>query len=408
MKKRLLFTVASLLSGFMFAQTDSSTVENDTLIPRDFQLTFITPIGTNGIDFNKVENKISINILAGHHGGLDGAEFGGFINSIQNDATGAQFAGFANSVLGEVKGVQFAGYANYSGKVTGAQGSGFLNIAMDTVTGTQMSGFANYAHRSHKGFQGAGFMNVVRGNATGIYYVGFTNLTSGHVKGFQGSRYFNGAQKGVKGVQLAGFANYSMGKVEGAQLSGFFNFAKVLKGVQVGFINYTDSIESGAMIGFLSFARNGYHHFELEGNESTYGNVNFKTGTKKFYNILSVGGSVKENELFWGFGYGIGTAFDFGKKLGMNIDLTASHINKDQGFSSDLNMLSKLKPNVSYSFHKNFTIYGGPSLNLLLSETNGSGNAPQSEGLVGHSFYNKNIGDNKVKMFFGFQGGIRF
>lgn len=408
MKKRLLFTVATLLSSLTFAGTDSTSVQNDTLIPRDFQLSFITPIGTNGLEFNQVENKISINILGGHHGGLDGVEFGGYVNSIRKDARGAQFAGFANSVLGEVEGAQFAGFANYAGKLKGVQGSGFVNVAMDTVNGAQMAGFANYAHADHKGFQGAGFMNVIHGDAIGLYYAGFANLASGHVTGLQGSGFLNAAHKGVKGAQLAGFANYSMGRVEGGQVSGFLNIAKALKGVQIGFINYTDSIESGVMIGFLSFARNGYHHLELEGNESMYGNLNFKTGTKQFYNILNVGASVNDNDLYWGFGYGVGTMFDFTEKLGMSVDLMTSHINKDSGFTSDLNMLSKLKPSVSYTFHEHFTIYGGPSLNVLVSELDGNGNAPQSAGLGKNAFYNKNTGNNKVKMFFGFQGGLRF
>ena len=112
--------------------------------------------------------------------------------------------------------------------------------------------------------------------------------------------------------------------------------------------------------------------------------------------------------MFWGFGYGIGTLFNLNEKLGVNIDLTASHINKNKGFNQQLNMLTKLKPNVFYSFHKHFTIYGGPSLNVMASETDASGNAPQSQGLVNETFYNKNTGDNNIKMFFGFQRGLRF
>ncbi|MFT6747925.1 MAG: hypothetical protein ACJAZ2_002282 [Glaciecola sp.] len=128
-------------------------------------------------------------------------------------------------------------------------------------------------------------------------------------------------------------------------MSGFINIAKALKGVQIGFINCTDSIESGVMIGFLSFARNGYHHVEFEVNESIYGTLNFKTGTKRFYNILYVGGSVTDNDLYWGFGYGVGTMFYFTQKLVMSVDLMISHINKEKDLLPDFHYLFlNLKP----------------------------------------------------------------
>ncbi|MFT6747475.1 MAG: hypothetical protein ACJAZ2_001828, partial [Glaciecola sp.] len=47
------------MSGLTFAGTYSVSVQNDTLISGDFQLSFITPAGTNGLEFNEVENKIS-------------------------------------------------------------------------------------------------------------------------------------------------------------------------------------------------------------------------------------------------------------------------------------------------------------------------------------------------------------
>lgn len=408
MKKTMIFTIASLITGLTFAGPDSTSVENDTLIPRDFQISFVTPMGTNGMDYNKIENKVSINIFAGHHGGLNGVEVAGFANSIRKDAQGIQIAGFANSVLGDVNGIQLSGFANYAGKVEGIQTAGFMNVSKDTVEGVQLSGFANYAHNKSEGGQVAGFMNAVYGNAEGFYGAGFANTVSGNVKGIQVGGFMNAAHKGIEGMQLAGFANYSMGKVEGIQLSGFINVAKTLKGAQVGFINYSDSIEDGIMVGFLSFARKGYHQLEVEGSESLYGNLSFKTGTNQFYNILSVGAKPTADNLFWSFGYGIGSQLYFNSKLGMNVDLTANHVNKDDGFTAQLNLLNKLKPSVFYQFHPHFTVYGGPSLNVLVSETNIYGEANQSVGLIENAFYDKNIEDVNVKVFLGFQAGLRF
>ena len=179
MKNRFLFTVATLLSTFTFAGGDSTQVQNDTLIKRDFQVSFITPLGTNGMDFEKVENTISVNIFAGHHGGLNGIEVGGFVNSIKQNATGVQAAGFVNVVQQKTTGTQVAGFANYTSKLEGVQASGFVNMAKDSVEGVQASGFANYAHNGLKGIQATGFSNVIYGDLEGVQAAGFTNVTTG-------------------------------------------------------------------------------------------------------------------------------------------------------------------------------------------------------------------------------------
>tara|TARA_B110000211_G_C14084395_1_gene556026 strand:+ start:1319 stop:2503 length:1185 start_codon:yes stop_codon:yes gene_type:complete len=394
MKNKLLFTVAVLISTFASANTDSTNVqinENDTLTKREFQVSFITPLGTNGMDYNKFENKISLNIFAGHHGGLNGIEVGGFANSTRYDARGIQLAGFVNIVQGKTTGTQGAGFVNYTNKLNGVQASGFCNVSKDSVEGGQFAGFVNYAHKNVHGIQAAGFSNVVYGNLNGIQSSGFSNVATGKVTGLQVSGFSNTAKEGISGLQV----------------SGFFNYAKTLKGVQVGFINYNDSIEEGLMIGFLSYSRTGYHKLEIEGNESLYGNVSFKTGVNKFYNIFSAGAKVTDNNLYWSFGYGIGSIIEINKSMGINIDLTASHVNKDS-FTSSMNLLTKLKPSFFYQFHKNFTVYGGPSINLFMNDDDTVGEDYELNNFVSNSFYNKTNNGIKVKAYFGFQGGLRF
>jgi len=73
-------------------------------VSRTFQFTFITPLGTNGIESENVTNNLSINLLAGYNGGLRGTEFGGFANILKGDMDGAQFAGFSNINLKTGKG----------------------------------------------------------------------------------------------------------------------------------------------------------------------------------------------------------------------------------------------------------------------------------------------------------------
>lgn len=190
--------------------------------------------------------------------------------------------------------------------------------------------------------------------------------------------------------KLAGFTNIAKSEIEGIQAIGFFNYAKSLKGMQIGFLNVTDSIEKGMMIGFLSFAKNGCHKWQLESNEVSQLDLAFKTGSNSFCNIISAGTTVKDESLYWNFGYGIGSQVYFNKSEGLNIYLSFRQINKNK-FTADLNILTKLKSSFFYQFHKHLTVYGGPSLNLLASEANIFGESSQLEGLITDGFYSKSI-----------------
>jgi hypothetical protein len=128
--------------------TNESGVLNDPYwdyAEKDWKLTFVTPIGTNGTASLRTVNRISVNLLAGVAAGLKGTEFGGLLNMETDYVHGAQFAGFANVVKKEVTGVQLAGFANLSGGQTkGVQGAGFTNnIVLISSQVTQAAGFAN-------------------------------------------------------------------------------------------------------------------------------------------------------------------------------------------------------------------------------------------------------------------------
>ncbi len=77
-----------------------------------FQVSLITPLGTNGLDSWNIINKFSLNAITGYAGGISGAEFSGFGSILKTDMKGAQFSGFGNIVLGETYGAQFSGFIN--------------------------------------------------------------------------------------------------------------------------------------------------------------------------------------------------------------------------------------------------------------------------------------------------------
>ena len=79
----LLFCV-TLFNTILFAQEgdepqeqESQEQEEQKEKSRAFQLSFITPLGTNGLNSWNVTNRVSFNILTGYAGGVEGVEFSG-------------------------------------------------------------------------------------------------------------------------------------------------------------------------------------------------------------------------------------------------------------------------------------------------------------------------------------------
>ena len=86
--------VSFSLQGFS-KQNESTEMEK-----RMFHLSFITPLGTNGIESWNTINHFSLNLFAGFSGGLEGIEIAGFANGLKEDMKGIQIAGFCNNTFG--------------------------------------------------------------------------------------------------------------------------------------------------------------------------------------------------------------------------------------------------------------------------------------------------------------------
>lgn len=403
--------------------TASAKVDNDTTEVRPFQISFITPMGTNGIESPEIVNRVSVNILGGYNGGTQGVELSGFISVDKKDVLGGQFSGFGNIVGGDVKGVQAAGFFNVTrGIVEGSQLAGFHNYAADTLKGVQaagfnnvlkgsmqggqFAGFANVATKNSVGIQGAGFVNTVNGNLIGTQVTGFCNVATDTVWGGQGAGYVNYA-KNIKGPQIAGFVNVASQEINGVQASGFINLAKKVKGAQISFINVADTVD-GVSIGFLSFVRRGYHKFELKGSETIHLAASFKTGTYRFYNIFSAGLNFG-SRMRWAFGYGAGTYVPFSEKLGLNVDVTAYHINEEEAWTDEVNLLNKLDANMVFKFGKHFELAAGPSMNVLVSRYFDNENNQLGSDIAPYNFYNRTTtGGTNIKMWVGGNVAVRF
>jgi hypothetical protein len=373
MKTSHLFILIALflLPGMNHAQDTTSAKT------RTFQVSFITPLGSNGLNSWNVTNKVSLNILAGYAGGIRGVEFTGLVSVLQNNLNGAQFAGLGNIVLNEARGAQFAGLMNVNiGISKGFQTAGLLNINAEATNSCMVAGFMNLA---------------TGGKATMLS--GFTNINAG----------------ADKGAQITGFANINTGKLNGVQVAGFFNYAGKLSGVQIGTFNYVDSLERGVPIGFLSFVRNGYMAFELSTTETLYGVMSFKTGTRKFYNILSVGGGYRNDLSLFAWGYGIGTLIPVARKVELNLEGLCYQVNEGEWFTDHLNLLNKINLTVAWNIKKHLTLFGGPSWNVTVSDVLDDTGDPMVPNIAPWEVFNETTDNGyNVQMYPGFTAGIRF
>lgn len=180
--QKLLFFILFCTLGYttLFAQTDKDKTTA-------FQVSFVPPLSSNGIQSYKYTNGISLNLLAGISKNEKVFALGGYGNIILNNATGLQLAGISNyigncgkgaSIAGVItiakksyKGFQLAGITNYTGKMTGFQLAGVANIAGD-VTGLQLGGIMNKA-RNVSGVQIAGILNIAKSSR---YPIGLINI----------------------------------------------------------------------------------------------------------------------------------------------------------------------------------------------------------------------------------------
>ncbi len=408
MKKTLYFL--SIFSFFLYTTLPAQENETATqkkgipeLQQKDFQFTFFfPPFSTNWVENSKTVNKVSLNLLVGNAGAVDGFELGGLVNTVNYYAKGFQGAGIGNVVGGSMDGAQLAGFVNVTGSdVSGFQGAGFVNVAGRDTRGCQASGFVNVSGRKTQGAQVTGFVNVATEYTRGAQLAGFVNV----------------AATGVVNTQLAGFFNYA-NEINGAQLSAFVNTAGKVKGVQIGgFLNVCDSID-GVPIGFINVVKkNGYRHLDFSISETQYFNFAYKMGVRHLYNIYSLGKPAGPGNR-WLFGFGIGGQTDLRENWSLNIEAIVNQEFwiADQRSNSlflidRLNLLNQVRVLFAFRPHDKMELFFGPSLNVTVAETNPDiGYYPWYEIGPNWAFLQKtynNVSMTHVKVWFGITGGVR-
>jgi hypothetical protein len=324
-------------------------------------------------------------------------ELGFFVNIDRADVSWLQVAGFGNLVGRNVYGIQAAGFANVNGGETKAiQLSGFANTNLGESIGVQITGFANTNLKGMNGVQFAGLTNVTVGESKGVQVSGLGNVQVGD----------------YRGSQIAGGTNIATAKISGSQVSALFNHAKEVHGTQIGLVNYADTL-GGIPIGLLSIVKTGYHKIELSADEVFYTNLAFRSGVRKFYTMLQAGFKPDKSlnagdSSVWTFGYGLGTARRISKKIFLNIDASAQHVNKGS-FTNALSLLNKIHVGFDFQLTKGFSLYTGATLNGYLTDNDYKEYPTLFTDFNPTVFYDETVGtNNNLKMWVGAKVALRF
>ncbi len=374
----------------------------DTLF-NHVSISLVPSVSTNkDLSINTV-NEYSLNILVGQSKGVTKCEVGYLLNIDNGNVQWAQVASGGNIVSGNVKGGQSAGIFNsVSGNVLGGQVAGIINIDRGNLKGGEAAGIININKGDILGGQAAGIINIDKGELKGGSAAGLYN--KGH--------YVNGGQvagicnvvDSIRGFQVAGITNISR-YTSGFQVAGILNKANYLKGAQLALFNVADSCE-GIPIGLISFVRHGYHKLEITTDEMGFATVGFRTGVKRFHNILFVGGNYTQKDI-WCYGYGIGSAIQLSKSTDLSLSITAQQMQKTNISELNMNLLCKFYVGFDYNISKHFGLSIGPSFNLQLSDITDVDYASTYDKLAPYTILNETNNNTKVKMWIGGQLAVR-
>jgi len=327
-----------------------------------YQASLTPGVGTHGRMSSQVTNKVSVNLLGGYTAGVNGLELAGGFNISKKDVRYAQLAGIFNIVSGSVKGIQLAGVYNHViDSLKGVQAAGFGNITGKSLKGLQIAGFFNKSSGGFQGVQLAGAINLAGQGSVGLQMSGVINRVAGTYRGVQLAGAVNIVKKDMSATQIAGLGNVGSRKVSGVQL-GPFNYARKLKGVQIGIINIADS-SSGYSIGIFNFVKNGTGNVSAFTNDIVPLNISWKTGSRKFYSILTAGTATNPEEKAYTIGLGFGKAFRLHKRIGFTTEVLSQNVYA--GTWENAPVIYRFQTALDLKLSKRLSLIAGPSFSCM-------------------------------------------
>ena len=409
--------------------TPSTPKGNDLHLPMTISLIpWISTVGFQDPNRN-ITTNLSINIIAGYHTNLDGIELGGILNMKGIEARGAQLAGVGNIVGRDVDGFQISGGLNAVGRdVEGFQASVGLNVNGRDLNGFQAAAGLNATGGSVRGFQGSGGGNFVGRNLQGLQITSGLNFVGRNVlsESLQIAAGLNIAGN-LEGTQISAATNIALGSDQeadipyaGTQISmvniahgdigtqiGLLNIAGHVRTSQVGLLNVSGRM-SGVPIGLISFVKNNPLHLQLWGSDTEVANLGIRLGSRHVYSLLMIGSYPHGDLGRWSSGFGIGGHIPLGRQLFLNVDFITRQVGYTDGSSRNTweygehTALNKLRLGFGWEQHKWFSVFGGVSLNFLVSDRWDTSD-------FGYGFEHVyRSDDTTVRIWPGFFAGVQF
>ena len=406
-----------------------TTKGNELHLPMTISL--IPWISTAGFqDPNRnITTSLSLNIIAGYHTKLDGIELGGILNMKGIEARGAQIAGVGNIVGKDVDGFQISAGFNAVGRnVQGFQASAGLNINGRDLNGFQAAAGINATGRSVQGFQGAGGGNFAGLDLQGLQLTSGLNLVARNVLS-QSLQIAAGANiaGNLEGTQISAATNIALGwdqkaniPYSGTQISivniapggigtqiGLLNIAGHVQTSQIGLLNISGRM-SGIPIGLISFVKDNPFHLQLWGSDTEIANLGVRVGSRHVYSLLMVGSYPHGDLGRWSSGFGIGGHIPLGRRLFLNVDFITRGVaytdesEEDSWEYDEHTVLNKLRLGFGWERHKWFSVFGGVSLNFLVSDRGDTSDFGYGFDRVYRS------DDTTVRVWPGFFAGVQF
>lgn len=396
------------------------------------QLSLVPGVSTNGQVSSQVTNHISLNILAGYAGGVDGVELGMF-NANRGQVRGLQIAGLANTAGGDIEGLQIGGAFNLSkSEMKGFQATLGANAVSGSAMGVQMALAANYSAdlsglqasmganvaEDVRGMQASWGYNLARDTLMGIQMALGANMAS-NTSGAQLALGYNHAHGKLTGAQLGSVMNYTHHSLRGMQATllynhvgdtlkglqlGTVNSASTLKGVQVGLVNMAEKVESGTMFGLVNLAKGEVIALDIDYNDVTEFNMSFKSGVKHFYTIITSGISYEKN--FWTSGFGFGSQQNIAKFLYMGVELTGHTLLPSNQQITSVPINGRFNISLGGQITERMSIHAGPVLHYLYFY--GINDRFNPMDLVGtNPLLERSSSRNSQKLWLGYRIGLR-
>jgi len=345
---------------------------------RFFSFSVFPGLDTNPGNDPPVRNNLSLNMFAGLGGALSGLELSGIGAIRTGPAKGLQIGGIFN-VARSFRGLEIGGITNiyHGGPSKGVSISGIIDVSAGQITGLQLGGCVAVARSLYGAqlsvasltwddFHGAQIGVLTYANDVVGAQVGVASISAGEVRGVQWG-VANVTAGDLNGFQL-GVSNVTAGEFDGVQI-GVINWATRSRGLQLGIINIAAEGADSQPIGLLNIIGDGIFKPTVWMSDTSLTNVGIKMGSRKFYSVLGAGLQPAGDGEGVSLLAGVGRHFELADALWLDTDLVAHSQFKNYEFKdTEPDFLFKYRTVIGWQIAEHFSVYGGLSLNFLVSE----------------------------------------